>query len=194
MRMILAALGAIALATMTLGCATSPRAAAELWVDNHGGVLAAKSTAQARIETVAQPLLAACRGRRISVRVLASDAVTAYSMRDGHVFVTRGLMDRLDDAELQAAVAHELGHLLSDGHLQTVASLRGCCVDPDCEVRADAAGAQLLRAQGLSPLAMQRMLRKVERFGSLPPSCAVEIRHRIARLTTAASSGDLAQN
>jgi predicted Zn-dependent protease len=166
----------------TFGCATSPRRSTSVWVNAHGGLLPAESAAQARIASVSQPLTAACNGRTITVNVLATDAVTAYSLRDGHIFVTRGLLDHLSDAELQAAVAHELGHLLSDGHLQTVASLNGCCVNPDQEVRADAVGARLLKSEGLQPRAMLSMLKKVKRFGSLSPSCATAVQRRIELL------------
>ena len=53
-------------------------------------------------------------------------AVTAYGWRGGNLFLTRGLVDVMDDDELAAAVAHELGHLLGDGHVHSMTSLRGC--------------------------------------------------------------------
>jgi len=167
---------------LSVGCASAPQNAG-LWIEDHGGIIPPHDSRQGRLDAASQKLIAACTGRKITVQVLATNVVTAYSLWDGHVFVTRGLMDHLDDAELQAAVAHELGHLLSDGHVQAVASLRGCCVDPDREVRADAVGAELLRAQGLSPLAMVSMLEKVEAFGSLPPSCVVAVDRRISVLS-----------
>jgi Zn-dependent protease with chaperone function len=89
----------------------------------------------------------------------------------------------LDDDELAAVIAHELGHLLSDGQLQTVASLKGCCVDPDREVRADAAGLALLHTQGLSARPMVSMLKKIEEYGSLPPACHLAMDRRIALLS-----------
>src|SRR4051794_29202266 len=173
---------AFVLSIAMAGCATSRSGSIERWSRAYGGLLPARSDAQARIASISQPLTPACKGRAITVNILATDAVTAYSLRDGHIFVTRGLMDHLSDAELQAAVAHELGHLLSDGHLQTVASLNGCCVDPDQEVRADALGSRLLETEGLQPRAMLSMLRKVKRFGSLSPSCATAVQRRIALL------------
>jgi Zn-dependent protease with chaperone function len=130
-------------------------------------------------------------GRKISIQVLATDAVCAFSWRDGHVFITRGLMDRLNDQELAAVIAHELGHLLSDGQLQTVASLRGCCVDSDREVRADAAGLALLRAQGISARPMISMLKKVETYGALPPNCRLAMDRRIALLSAHIDSADV---
>jgi predicted Zn-dependent protease len=180
---VFAGLTATILAMLTAGCVSAP-ISAPMWIADHGGVLPGDAR-QARVNAISQPLITGCTGRKITVQVLANDAVTAYSLWDGHVFVTRGLVDHLDDAELQAAVAHELGHLVSDRHLQPVASLRGCCVDSDREVRADTVGAELLRSQGLSPDAMVSMLQKVEKFGSLPPQCVVAVEHRIAILSAA---------
>jgi Zn-dependent protease with chaperone function len=166
---------------LACGCVSAPKPAV-VWATDHGGTLPAHDLRQGRVDAVSQELIAACSGRKITVQVLATDVVTAYSLWDGHVFVTRGLVDHLDDAELQAAIAHELGHLLSDGRLHSVASLRGCCIDPDREVRADAAGAALLRSQGLSSTAMISMLRKVEKYGALPPACQSAVERRISIL------------
>jgi predicted Zn-dependent protease len=79
-------------------------------------------------------------------------------------------------------MAHELGHLLNDGHLQGVASLRGCCRSPDEEVRADARGVEVLRASGLDPAAMTAMLTKVRNLVPDAPVCRREIGHRIELL------------
>jgi predicted Zn-dependent protease len=165
------------------GCAAAPQSqAVDRWVARQGGVIAdAHAT---RLQTVAQPLLDCCKGRAIRVQVLATDAACAFSWPSGRVFVTRGLMDHLSDQELAAVVSHELGHLLADGQLKTVASVNGCCMNADREVRADAAGVALLRTQGLSAEAMVSMLRKVEKYGSLPPSCLEAMDRRIALLST----------
>lgn len=172
-------------AIIASGCASMPLQSAA-FISDHGGLVSSSDAYQGRLEVVSKPLVAACTGRKITVGVLATKAVTAYSLWDGHIFVTRGLMDHLNDAELQAAVAHELGHLLTTGHVRTVASLRGCCVDPDREVKADSVGVDLLESQGLCPTEMVRMLKKVQVFGSLPPACVVALDHRIAVLRSAA--------
>jgi Zn-dependent protease with chaperone function len=164
------------------GCGTAPLSlSVNQWVVHQGGTIG--GSRQARAEAVARPLFASCVGRGVAIQVLNTDAVSAFSWRNGRVFVTRGLMDHLDDAELTAVIAHELGHLLSDGQLQTVASLRGCCVDPDREVRADATGLALLRAQGQSAKPMVSMLKKIEEYGSLPPTCRLAMDRRIALLS-----------
>lgn len=126
--------------------------------------------------------------KRLQFAVLNSPAACAYAWPDGHVFVTRGLAQALDDEELAAAVAHELGHLLNDGHLAAQASLRGCWAvsgDPAAggvEARADATGAALLRLRGIPADAMPLMLRALRATGRLSPACAAGIGPRLARL------------
>jgi Zn-dependent protease with chaperone function len=171
------------LCTILSGCVTAPPSqSVDLWVVHQGGTI--EGTRQARADAVARPLFACCVGRATSIQVLNTDAVSAFSWRNGRVYVTRGLMDRLNDSELTAVIAHELGHLLSDGQLQTsVASLQGCFLNPDREIRADAAGVALLRAQGLPAQPMISMLKKIEVYGSLPPACRLAMDHRIALLS-----------
>jgi Zn-dependent protease with chaperone function len=172
------------LLSCTVGCAVENQTVAvNTWAAHEGGLLV--GAREAKVQAVAAPLVACCEGRKISVQILNTDAVGAFSWANGRVFITRGLMDHLDDQELSAVIAHELGHLLTDGHLQTVASLKGCCEDPDAEVRADAAGVALLRTEGLSADAMVHMLAKVERYGSLPSACRSAMDHRIALLAAA---------
>jgi predicted Zn-dependent protease len=168
--------------SLLAGCATGPQAqTVDRWAAHQGGVL--EDARVTRLKTVAQPLVACCKGRTIRLQVLAKDSVCAFSWPSGRVFVTRGLMDHLTDAELDAVVAHELGHLLSDGELHTVASLRGCSSDPDREVRADAAGVGLLRLAGLGTEPMVTMLEKVELYGSMSTNCRAAMDHRIELLS-----------
>ena len=122
------------------------------------------------------------------MHVVDSNTVGAYGWPDGNLFVTRGLVDRLSDRELAAAIAHEMGHLLNDGHLYTVVSLRGCCVSPDAEARADAIGVRLLASRGIGRDAMTSMLNKVRASPDLPPSCGEAIGRRIELLTDLAAT------
>ena len=87
---------------------------------------------------------------------------SANAWPDGSIFVSTGLMDLLDDDELTAAIAHEMGHLPVSADGRPAPSLaEGRRLD--IEERADAAGFALLRRAHLSPAAMARALRKVER-------------------------------
>jgi Zn-dependent protease with chaperone function len=105
--------------------------------------------------------------------------VAAYSYPDGSIFITRGLVDRSTDDEIAAAVAHELGHLLGDGHLRGLATLRG--TDGDAEARADAVGCEALVAQGIPPDAMARMLMMVAR-ASPSQACCRDLCRRVGIL------------
>jgi predicted Zn-dependent protease len=73
--------------------------------------------------------------------------------------VTRDLADLLDDDELAASLAHEIGHLADGGHLGTApATLAGTSTDDERERGADRTGCRLLASRGRSPAAMPRML------------------------------------
>ena len=162
-----------------LGCGT---ATCQLsWVRAQGGVI--QDGRVDRAQAACSLLLGPSVDRTVQVHVLDSDSVGAYGWPDGNLFVTRGLVDLLSDKELAAAIAHEMGHLLNDGHLHTVVSLRGCCVSPDAEARADSIGVRLLAEQGIGRDAMTSMLNKVRSSPGVSPSCQQGIGQRIELLT-----------
>jgi predicted Zn-dependent protease len=155
------------------------------WIHNHGGAEnQGGARGDARIAKVrsACALLGKIPIKMPQVQVLSSSVACAYSWPNGNIFVTHGLVDLLDDRELAAAISHEMGHLLNDGHLHGVVSLRGCCVSPDIEARADATGVRLLETCGVDRSAMISMLRKVESSAEVPPSCQKRIEWRICLL------------
>jgi hypothetical protein len=162
-----------------LGCASVGLASSD-WIANQGGI--DPGPGQARAERAIASLWGNCEGRRVAIRVLANDAAVAFSWPNGDVFVSRGLVKLLDDAELTAAVAHELGHLLGDGHLHAVVSLNGTRANLDLEERADAFGVELLRSRRLPTAPMRGMLTKLASSRSLPPECVPAIEHRIRLL------------
>ena len=151
------------------------------WVAAQGG-LEPKGEGQQRAQRVADRLAKGRSELSARVSVLASDAVSAFSWPNGQVFVTRGLLERLDDDELAAAIAHELGHLLDDRHVRPTFSLRGCASGLDLEARADALGANLLEMQGLRRDSMTSMLRKVASSPRLPATCREALSRRIELL------------
>lgn len=133
-------------------------------------------------------LLVSSADRTVHVQVLDSSTVGAYGWPNGNLFVTRGLVDLLSDQELAAAIAHEMGHLLNDGHLHTVVSLRGCCVSPDVEARADSIGVRLLAGHAIGREAMISMLNKVRLSSGVPSLCQQRIGQRIELLTEQGNS------
>ena len=147
------------------------------WVKDMGGTLhdAHAQRAQAALALLAPP-------PNVRVRVLDVESVGAYAWPDGQIFVTRGLVDLLTQPELVAAIAHEAGHLMDGGHLRAPRALHGYGSDPDAEVRADAAGASLLRQRGLDARVMSSMLDKVCASPAAPASCRPGLRRRIQAL------------
>ena len=129
------------------------------------------SALQQRLERVTRPLVAAYGGG-VTLHVLASDHACAYAWPGGDVFVTRRLTEILDDDnELAAAVAHELGHLMSDPSKPSAAAATlAPAADDDEERQADASGAELLERAALPAAAITRMLETVAHRGGLAPA------------------------
>jgi len=148
------------------------------WISRQGGVVTDEAR-QRRVDSILARLTAGHPGLRVPVRVLNSDAVCAYALPNRTLFVTRGLLDHADDDVIAAALAHEFGHLLGDGHVRPVVSLKGCNQDLGAEGRADAYGVELLRMQSLPQNSMIRMLRLVRDSNPLPPHCAQAMDQRI---------------
>lgn len=168
---------------LAIGCGSA--ASESAWAQAQGGVIAGDLANRAE---AASAVLGLRAGRTVRVHVLDSETIGAYGWPEGDLFVTRGLVDRLSDRELAAAIAHEMGHLLNDGHLHTVVSLRGCCVSPDAEARADAIGVRLLASRGIGCDAMISMLNKVRASPGLSPSCQEGIGHRVELLSQLAAT------
>ena len=111
--------------------------------------------------------LATLAPERIDVGLSSREAIGAWSWPDGRIRLSRALLDALDDDELTAAVAHEIGHLLDGGHVTGEAAAlagRGSPTPRDrsgTEARADALACAVLRARGARTDALPRMLRTV---------------------------------
>ena len=168
---------------LAAGC--SEGSSLRIWTSRQGGVV--RDFHQPRVDRVAAAIAQSEVGHPLAVQVLDSADPAAFSWPSGEVFVTRRLVDLLDDDELGAAIAHEMGHLLGDGFLKdsrekSIAALRGCCKDLDAESRADAIGAKLLHAHGLCAQSMARMLEKVRGSASLTDDSRSAIGQRIELL------------
>lgn len=151
------------------------------WVRQHGGLV--EGAAVQRVAAACRRLTADTPCGQVSVFVLASDTVAAHVWPAGEIYVTRGLLDRMDDEELAAAVAHEIGHLLEQNRgFAAVWSLGGAEAASDVEVRADMIGCQLLRSHGLRADAMVRMLEKVRASRCADLSCCKALTRRIESL------------
>jgi Zn-dependent protease with chaperone function len=116
-------------------------------------------------------------------RVSARDDLGAWAWRGGSVEVSRSLMGLLDDAELSAALAHELGHLL--GRSSEGAALAGGANDDGIERAADRRGCWLLSREGIRPESMASMLAKL---AARLPEASAPLEQRIQTLDTACRS------
>ena len=180
-------LGLIIIAALGGGCAASS-GDHRAWIDQHGGVI--RDSRQSRAQTALDSLGRCPAARQLVIRVLDEDTVAAWSWPDGSIFVTRRLVDALGDDELAAAIAHECGHLLADGHMQAPNSLRGYPKGLDVESRADAIGSNLLELNGLPRDAMIRMLAKVRSSSGLSGGVQRDLSRRIALLSGAHADAD----
>jgi predicted Zn-dependent protease len=159
----------ICLANTFGGCA-SAGASWSHWASARGGLL--QDARAIRADRIGQRVARGTVDQPICIHVLATREVTAYSFPTGDILLTSGLMDRATDDELAGAIAHELGHLLSDGHLQGPVALREKGQDPDAEARADAVGCEVLELHGIPPAAMIQALQLVANSDTSRQSCA----------------------
>lgn len=150
------------------------------WIANRGGLWeGADASRVTRIAarfagSIAQPFL---------VRVLDSDQANGWAWPSGDIYLTRGLVRMLEDAEIAAVTAHELGHLLQEGHLRaTAASLTGANGVNDCERAADRQGLSLLAEASVEPTALRSALSKVAHLAVQDPQSRRHLSDRIAHL------------
>jgi Zn-dependent protease with chaperone function len=175
--LILLSIVVVALAGCASPVAQSP--AWSNWADREGGLTCGQECARAsaalerlgdtHLDTPSHPLC---------VRVLNSDRPCAYCWPDGTLFVTKGLLQLLDDDELTGALAHEVGHLCG-GSAQVRSAAFSGNGGTDCEVRADAAGCELLQHAGLSPDFLAHALLKVRDDPRTPASLSAALWQRV---------------
>jgi Zn-dependent protease with chaperone function len=169
----------LVVAYAAVGCAQQERRSpSRCWVACNGGRSADVSLA-ARVERVCACLRPS---RHVKTYVLASPQPAAYSWRNGDLFVTEGLLQLLDDDELAAALAHEIGHLQRPVRTAEVVGLQGKEDGLRVEVDADRIGVRLLRRIGIAPATMAAMLDKVKEAAILDENYRNDLSVRIERL------------
>ncbi|HET6247502.1 MAG TPA: M48 family metalloprotease [Tepidisphaeraceae bacterium] len=118
----------------------------------------------------------------VQLRVVRSPTLGAYSEPGGRIFLTTGLAELLDDDEIAAALAHEMGHLT-----QTDASPNGMRFSlggpmRDIEQRADAEALVLLDRGGVPVRAMAHTLQKLHDSRAVSNETRYALAARIALL------------
>lgn len=148
------------------GCSSggaSTVGASRQWIRQQGGLSPQSAESDARLAAIASRLAAATQSRMaLSVTVLQQQAPAAFAWHNGEVYVTAGLLETMNDAELTAVIAHELGHLMQNGEMPGVVSVVGqSSADRNAEMLADAHAVRLLTQMHLPPSAMRSALGKV---------------------------------
>ena len=143
-------------ATLLIGCETTPTShiddmprSARAWINSVGGVTD-DAACQERADAILHRLVAPWEppGEPVRLAIIDDDRVRAYAWPPCYVLVSRGMMNKMQETEIAAAIAHELGHLIDDRHLDPPAALVGGGHSPNQEHRADAIGLKLMaRAQ-----------------------------------------------
>ena len=95
----------------------------------------------------------------VEFRISDRDALGAWTWPSGEITITQALIELLDDAELSAVLAHEVGHLMVRASAQS--ALAEETGDQALELAADQCGCCLLARRSVRPDAMVSMLRKV---------------------------------
>lgn len=132
----------------------------EGWLATRGPLL--EGSAQARAEAALRSVHPCAESSSLRIHVLDTRDVGAFAWPEGDIIVTSALLDLLDDDELAAALAHEIGHLLSDDHLHATATLIGRPSSHEKEAAADELGVRVLVAGGRRAEAMAHMLERVQ--------------------------------
>lgn len=161
------------------GCSTGGATSVDRWADARGGVIRGAPEDLAR-QAVSRLSTSSLAIPNLLIEVLDCDRPLAYAWPNGRLFVTRGLIETLTADELAAAIAHEIGHLLSEPAPITDVALAGTGAghqDP-VEAAADQAGRKLLAESGIDDSAMLAMLHKVAGHSRTPPTTRLAMLQR----------------
>lgn len=161
-----------------------------MWTKAHGGM--AISQEQIRAARLCTALCCGWINQPIQVRILNTPQLAAWSWPDGHIYLASGLVRALDDTQLSAAIAHEMGHLINSGDVQCPFALTGGEHRMGIECAADLTGAAVLAAHGINPANLVTVLTLLRtRTDSSDLSAALT--HRIHRLRMEISSGRISR-
>jgi hypothetical protein len=147
------------------GCAST--ASHSAWEIDRGGIACTSGDARLSPGRAHAALARVAPGDTrlaLHVSILNNAAPLAHSFRDGALYLSTGLLQRLTDEELSAVLAHELGHLIIDGFLTPEPAALSGSTPPtpsDVELHADFVARSILDAHHLPAAALTTALAKV---------------------------------
>jgi predicted Zn-dependent protease len=154
------------------------------WLAQRGGTIETRDSH--RIQSMTDQLLARSGGSvtQVHIVVLDSDRPVAYAWPPTTVIVCRGLLESYDCSLVMAAVAHEIGHLVDDGHVAAPQALTGSVLSSarDAESRADDIGRAMLEKAQMNPSAMHRLLTRLGHDPRLDKATRAQLLMRSHRL------------
>jgi hypothetical protein len=159
-----------------LGCAPAQKTAGGVYTE---APIHREWTALDRAEAALGRLRPSYQGP-IFIRLSDCRDPAAYSWSDGTICLTQGLLCLLNDDEISAVIAHELGHLTHvEGGCMGFALGGPRTAD---EQEADAVGIMLLRTSGIPPGSLAHALAKVRDVPQTPAVLRRALTARIALL------------
>ena len=168
----------VAIASLPLaGCGTVPLTGTSpemSWAQRHGGIIS--STGQQRAQRLCDELCAKITACHLKVFILESSRLGGWSWPDGHIYLTSALVSTADNAELAAAMAHEMGHLVNNQNINAPQALARGEEHLAIESAADFTGCRILAGSGIAPASMIDLLKMVRAKSNDPV-----LRHAIAQ-------------
>ncbi len=158
------------------------------WLVRHGGLI--NGPQKARAQRLCNRI---CRGwidTPVHVRIVDSRQLGAWSWSDGDVYLTLGLTSHLNNKELAAAIAHELGHLINSKSVVCPYALGSAHEQLGIEFAADLTGARVLAAHGIAPQNLVSVIRLLNRRSS-NESLRKSLQSRIHLLLSEIKSGQV---
>ncbi len=157
------------------------------WASRMGGVERCPIR-ESRMQAVCARLLdeSDAEAASLRLRVLRDGPPRAYAFPPVTIYVTARAFTQLPADELAAAIAHELGHLYDDAehtHAAPAALVTGAEGGAlAIEMEADRLGVTRLRAAGMDPTALERLLQRIAAEPELSPTTRGHLQRRIAAL------------
>ena len=156
------------------------------WILQHGGVV--KDAQQSRAQRLCNRLCNGWINNTVRVRIIDSQRLGAWTWPDRDIYISLGLVSHLNNGELSAAIAHEMGHLINSRAVQCPYALGRSGEKLGIEAGADLTGSRVLVAHGISPQNLIRVLQLLYRCSS-NVSLRNSLQSRIHALSSAIASG-----